>query len=227
MTARLPLSPRVRRLVTGPQPVWPRPVDGVAERWARLPPRVRLGVIVALIATVGVGSELRVGSAEARWGGQPVSVLTAEEDLPVGAAAADGVRRTRLPPRAVPDAAVTSVDTDAVLAAPLPRGAVLTSLHVDDRGPAAGLADSLRAVPVPVEAGWGVTAGGWVDVWTDDPAATGPVARSRPVLAVRGDGVRPTALLGLHADEVAAVAGAGADQVRLTHAPPPAAGGDG
>jgi hypothetical protein len=41
------------------------------------------------------------------------------------------------------------------------------------------------------------------------------------VLQVRGDGTRPTALIGLHVDEVPAVAAADRDAVRLTHAPPP------
>lgn len=224
MSARLPLSPRVRRLVAGPLPAWPRPVDAVAERWAQLPPRLRLAAIVVLVAAVAASSQARVQSAESRWGGPPVPVLTAVDDLPVGAAAADGVRTTRLPPRAVPAEAVSEVDAEAVLASPLPRGAVLTAHHVDERGPAAGLDDALRAVPVPVEEGWGIEAGGWVDVWIDDATASGPVASSRPVLDVRGGDTRPTALLGLHADEVAPVTKAGRDGVRLTHAPPPRSG---
>lgn len=223
MSTRLPWSPGLRRLATGPSPAWPRPIDAVFEWWARLPPRVRLAVAVALVVVVAVATQLRVDAAESRWGGAPVEVLVATEDLPLGATAADGVDRARLPPQSVPEEAVAEVDDDTVLAAPLPSGAVLTELHVADRGPAAGLDPDMRVVPVPAEDGWGVEAGGWVDVWVDDATTAGnePVATSRPVLEVRDGGTRPTALVGLHADEVGAVTGAGRDRVRLTHAPPP------
>lgn len=224
MSTRLPRSPWLRRLATGPQPAWPRPVDAACEWWARLPPRVRLVLIVAVLVALAAATELRVQAAESRWGGEPVEVLTAAEDLPVGAPAADGLRRARLPPEAVPDAALADVADDAVLAAPLPAGAVLTELHVSQQGPAAGLEPHLRVVPVAVEDGWGVEAGGWVDVWVagGTARASEPVATRRPVLEVRDDGgSRPTALVGLHADEVAAVTAAGRGGVRLTHAPPP------
>lgn len=225
MTARLPRSPRLRRLATGPSPTWPAPLDGLAEGWARLPPRLRLAAIAAAIAAAAVAGHARMEAVESRWGGEPVAVLTATERMPLGTTAAGGLARTRLPPRAVPPGAVSEVDDDAVLAAPLPRGAVLTELHVAETGPAAGLGDDLRVVPVAVREGWGVEAGGWVDVWVEGagPGRTGPVATSRPVLDVRGDGARPTALIGLHTDEVAAVTGADRDAVRLTHAPPPPA----
>jgi hypothetical protein len=223
MSARLPRSPWLRRLATAPQPVWPRPIDAACEWWARLPPRVRLALIVAAIAGLAVASELRVQAAESRWGGEPVEVLTATEDRSVGAPASEGLRRVRLPPEAVPDAALADVADDAALAAPLPAGAVLTELHVSQQGPAAGLQPHLRVVPVAVEEGWGVEAGGWVDVWVDPGAgrATEPVATRRPVVDVRDGGSRPTALVGLHADEVGAVTAAGRGGVRLTHAPPP------
>jgi hypothetical protein len=228
MTARLPRAPRLRRLATGPSPTWPRPVDALAERWARLPPRLRLAMIMAGLLVAATAGHMQVEAAQSRWGGDPVAVLTATERLPLGARVADGVRRTHLPPRAVPAGAVSEVDDDAVLAAPLARGAVLTDLHLDEAGPAAGLDDDLRVVPVAVREGWGVEAGGWVDVWVEGTngaggtaGAGGPVATSRPVLQVRGDGTRPTALIGLHVDEVAAVAAADRDAVRLTHAPPP------
>lgn len=223
MSTRLPRSPRLRRLATGPAPAWPRPIDALFEWWARLPPRARLAAVAALIVTAAAATQLRVQAAESRWGGAPVEVLVATEDLPLGAVTAEGVRPARLPPKAVPEGALAEVDDDTVLAAPLPSGAVLTELHVDERGPAAGLDPSLRVVPVPVAEGWGVEAGGWVDVWVEGATASGnePVATSRPVLEVRDDARRPTALVGLHADEVGAVTAAGRDEVRLTHAPPP------
>lgn len=229
MSTRLPWSPRLRRLVAGPSPAWPRPIDALVEWWARLPPRLRLAAVVALIVAAAVTTQLRVQAAESRWGDAPVEVLVATEDLPLGATAADGLRRARLPPRSLPAQALAEVDDDAVLTAPLPDGAVLTELHVDDRGPGAGLDPSLRVVPVPVQEGWGVEAGGWVDVWVEGgPTLDEPVATSRPVLEVRDADRRPTALVGLHADEVGPVTRAGRDGVWVTHAPPPdAVGGTG
>jgi hypothetical protein len=171
-------------------------------------------------------TEHRVRQAEARWGGEPRRALVAEAALPVGAAP-QRLRGVRLPPGAVPDGAVARVPDGAMLALPLPAGAVLTEAHLDPRGPAAGLPGGLRAVPVPVEDGWGVSAGGWVDVWVlgagEQPAAL--VASSRPVLEVRGDPAGATALIGLAADEVAGTtAGLALGRVLLTHAPGP--GGD-
>jgi hypothetical protein len=93
------------------------------------------------------------------------------------------------------------------------------------QGPAAGLPPGMRALPVPVDTGWGVVAGGWVDVWVlADDGPEGAVARSRPVLEIRADDLAPTALIGLDDAEVAAVTrGLTAGKVLLAPAPPPAA----
>lgn len=220
---------RIRAAVNGPYPVLPRPLDAAAEGWASLRPRVRLGLAVLAALLTAVGVEVRVQAAEHRWGGEPVQVLVATEDLPVGASP-DELRRVALPPAAVPVAALPPpVPEEAVLALALPEGAVLTAAHLDERGPAAGLGDGLRAVPIPIEEGWLVTAGGWVDVWVlgaaDEPATL--VARSRPVLEVRDDGPSPTALVGLDGDsEVGpATAGLALGRLLLTHAPAPQSGG--
>ncbi|HVL98367.1 MAG TPA: hypothetical protein VM324_03655 [Egibacteraceae bacterium] len=220
-----PLFARIRATLHGPYPALPRPLDAAAERWAALSPRVRLLAAVTAVVAVTGGLEARVQVAEDRWGGTPVRVLVAPADLPVGAPAT-GLRRVGLPPAAVPPRAVVDPPpADAVLALALPEGAVLTAAHLDDRGPAAGLSEDLRAVPVPVEEGWLVTPGGWVDVWVlgpgDEPATL--VARSRPVLEVRDDGPAMTALVALHADnEVGpATAGLALGRLLLAHAPPP------
>ncbi|MDQ3537423.1 MAG: hypothetical protein M3415_01285, partial [Actinomycetota bacterium] len=125
---------------------------------------------------------------------------------------------------AVPPAAVTKVPQGAVLAMALPEGAVLTEAHLDRRGPAAGLAEGLRAVPIPSEDGWGVVAGGWVDVWVlgagDTPAQL--VAESRPVLQVNHGDAGGTALVGLEVAEVGPTnSGLALGRVLLAHAPPP------
>lgn len=215
-------------LLRGPLPVLPRPVDALAERWARLRPRVHLLlVILAVVALVAV-AELRVQAGLRPWGGTPVRVLVADTDLPVGAPAA-GLSERRVPPAAAPPGALGEVGPGAVLAFALPAGSVLTEAHLEARGPAAALDGDARAVPIPVEAGWGVAAGGWVDVWVlGSDGRADVVARARPVLELREDGRSPTALIGLHGNEVSAVtAGLALGQVLLTHAPAPAAHKDG
>lgn len=221
------LSPhrRLRTALHGPYPALPRPLDAAAERWSSLRPRQRLVVAVLLLATLAVGLQARVTAAEHRWGGAPVPVLVATGDLPVGAPVT-AVRRVALPPDAVPATAVAEQPAEgAVLALALPEGAVLTARHLDPRGPAAGLDEGQRAVPVPIEEGWHITAGGWVDVWVlspgEEPATL--VARSRPVLEVREDGSSPTALVALDGGtEVGpATTGLALGRLLLTHVPAP------
>ncbi len=128
--------------------------------------------------------------------------------------------------RGGPPGSVASVPDGAALAIALPQGVVLTAAHLDPRGPAAGLEPGLRAVPVPVEDGWAVAPGGFVDVWVlgAEDGTAGQVAASRAVLEVADaqDGAGRTALLALREDEVAATtAGLALGRVLLTHAPAP------
>lgn len=208
-------------LVHGPRPALPAPLDAAAERWARLPPRLRVAACCALVVLVVGGAEWRVRSAQAFWGGPPVEVLVAQEDLGAGEAPR-GLRRALVPPTVAPPGAVRQADAGAALVLPLPRGAILTHAHLEARGPGAGLATGLRAVPVAVEEGWAVTPGGWVDVWVlDQGGSAEQVARSRPVLDVRGS-APATALVGLAEDEVeAATRGLARGGLLLTHAPAP------
>lgn len=213
----------LRRGLDGPYPRLPRFLDAVTERWARLRPRLRLVVCVVGVLALYVAVQMRVHRAEQRWGGSPVTALVATTDLAVGTVDPP-LRQVDLPPAAVPPGAVPVVPPGAVLALALPEGSVLTGAHLDERGGAAGLAAGLRAVPVPVEDGWAVEAGGWVDVWVlgagEQPARQ--VASSRAVLSVRDDGAGRTALLGLAEDEVGPTTeGLALGSVLLTHAPPP------
>lgn len=211
------------RVLSGPRPALPRPLDRLADWWAARPPRVRVAAGTALVLIAVAVMEARVQAVQRRWGGPPQTVLVAADDLGVGALPRE-LRRVRVPPALVPPGALGRADPDRPLAVALPAGAVLTSAHLDARGPGAGLADDLRAVPVPVEEGWGVEAGGWVDVWVLDEGGTASqVAASRPVLDVRGD-LPATALVGLATDEVRrATRGLAQDRLLLTHAPAPTA----
>ena len=216
------------RVLSGPYPTLPRPVDWCSERWSALPPRGRVTLTLAFLVALGFGVDARVTSAATQWGGQPRTALIATTDLPVGAEAT-GLREVHLPPAAVPPRAVGKVPPGSRLAMALPEGAVLTSSHLDARGPAAGLEWGLRAVPIAAQEGWGIVAGGWVDVWVlgDGMGATSElVASSRPVVEVHADTAGTTALVGLSAGEVAATTQAlSIGGVLLTHAPPPAPDG--
>jgi hypothetical protein len=217
----------LRQLVNGRPLALPSPIDTVSEWWARIPPRPRALLVLLVAAATVAGLQHRVALAEARWGGMPVTVLRAVEDLPAGTPAAL-LEPIALPPAALPVRAVRYPPDDAVLSLPLPAGSVLTQAHLDPRGPAANLPGDVRVIPLPIEAGWQVEPGGWVDVWVlgAGQAPSRLVARSRAVLTVRRDEGTRTALVALRADEVgSATEGLALGKVLLTHAPPPTASG--
>lgn len=174
-----------------------------------------------LVVCVVLALDARTRTIDERWGGVPQSVFVATTDLEIGDPVTD-VREVSMPPVVVPPGAVDDVDHGAVLAYALPRGSILTETHIDPRGPAVGLPDGVRAVPIPTEPGWGVVEGGWVDVWTlgtgDEPSEL--VAQGRPVVDVITDSAGLTSLVGLAADEVADVTrGLALGRVLLAHSP--------
>lgn len=210
----------VTRHLQGPPVALPAVIDRCSEHWWRLSPRSRAAlVLLALIALVTAG-ELRVALVRHQWDGPPRRALVATTDVAVGHA--PQVRAVRLPPALVPVNAPQHVAEGTRLAFALPEGTVLTRAHLSARGPAAGLSQDLRVVPVPVDPGWDVRAGGWVDVWAlSSPGGSTRIAEHRPVLAVLSEDDPPSALVGLATTEVAAAMRGFADgEVLLTHAPP-------
>ena len=216
----MPLPAAVTRHLQGPPLPLPALADRCHEQWWRLPPRARSLLAVLAVAALIAGAEARVAAVRAQWEGPPQRALVATTAGAVGQA--PRVRVARLPPALVPPDAPHEVPDGARLAFALPAGSVLTRAHLSPRGPAAGLPDDLRVVPVPVDPGWDVRAGGRVDVWTlSSPGTSQRIAERRPVLAVLADDDPPTALVGLTGPEVAAaMRGFAAGEVLLTHAPP-------
>lgn len=197
----MPTSP-----LQGPPFALPRRVDRLADRWARLPPRLRVILLLTAVLLFGGLQAGRLADAQARWGGEGAPVWRATTTAAAGHNAAQVVERIRLPRAAVPPTAITGrLPPSTVLALPLVEGAILTDIHLSPVGPAAALPPDERVVPIPVERAWGIEAGGVVDVWavTDDREDPTPLATARPVLLLRDDGPRPVALVSLHEDAVA------------------------
>ena len=191
----------------GPPLALPRPLDRAAERWARLPPRVRTVAVIGLVVLLGGLQAARLSAAQARWGGPGVVAWQATATSPAGGRPA--VERVRLPSAVLPPGAVTErPGMGAVLSLPLVEGAILTEVHLSPAGPVAGLPPDERLLPVPVDRDWGIEAGSSVDVWAvlDGRGATEPLATARPVVVLRDEGPRPIALVSLHADDVAEAA---------------------
>jgi hypothetical protein len=197
----------VRSPLQGRPPALPGPLDRLADRWARQPPRARWAALALVAALVVWAQGAHLAAVQARWGGPGVRVWVADRTVPAGADPRPALDPVRLPAGVVPPSAVTGgVPADALLSLPLVAGGVLTDVHLAPAGPAAGLADGERLVPVPVDAGWGVVAGARVDVWVGGTdAAPRLLAEGRPVLQVAEDRVRPVALVAVDAGDVAAV----------------------
>ena len=209
----------MRSLLHGPPLVLPSAFDALCRRWARFPPRIRFLLVLVLAGAVLLLAYLHARQAESRWGGPPITVWVAARDLGVGEV--PDLRRVRLPPGAVPAAPATAAGIRTPLTIALPEGAVLTKRHVSSSGPAVGLPRGSRLVPVPVDEGWGVTAGGQVDVWIKDGDGSVLVAQQRPVIEVRSDDAGDvTALVSIAEEDVTALTGGLSDgSVLLSHAP--------
>lgn len=210
-----------RHLLQGPSPPLPAALDRCSERWWRLAPRVRFAVALLLVAAFVACGQWQISRAQRRWGGPARRALVALADAHVGER--PQVRAVDLPPAMVPPGAPQRLPADARLALALPAGTVVTRTHLSPRGAAVGLADDLRVVPLPVQAGLDIAPGGRVDVWVlaAAPGRSQRIAQRRSVVAVTGGDDDRTALVGLAAAEVgAAMRGLADGDVVLTQAPP-------
>ena len=192
----------------GPPVPLPGPVDRAAERWARLPPRLRFAVVVAVLVVLLVVQGAQLAGVRTQWGGAGREVWRATGTVSGGTSPVGQLESVTLPDAAIPDTAVSgAVDRAALLSVPLVDGAILTTQHLDPQGPAAALPQDERAVAVPVEEGWGIEEGGLVDIWAspDRDTELDRLARDRLVLQLREDGRDAVALIAVPEDDVAAV----------------------
>ncbi len=217
-------APSARRAALRGAPVaLPPRLDAAAERWWRLPPRVRGGILVTLVvlALAVVGR----GATASPWG-PPRPVLVAASDLPGGHALVLGdARGAEWPADLVPADALTAEDLRGAptgpdaprLAGPVRAGAPLARGDLVT-GVSGLVGDGEAAVAVPVDGLPTVTAGDRVDVVATRTDGTGQrVASAARVLAVDGAFL----WLGVPTDRVDAVAAGGAAG-RLTLAVRPA-----
>lgn len=160
---RAPSEPGASRAprLAGPPPVLPALVDRGLERWWRLPPRGRAVALIAILAVVAGGSVARVAQSPY---GPPVTVIVAARDLPVGATAAGATLPARRPAGLVPSDAITAVPADATLTLGVVTGTVLTSRHLQQGGPLAGLTAGSAGIAVPLDALPGLLPGRRVDL---------------------------------------------------------------
>lgn len=174
---------RVRALFDGRPPALPDPIDGLAERWASLPPRARLalGVAAGLVLLLLAGA----GAARSPWG-PPVDVLVAARDLPAGHRITPGdLAPARWPAELVPGR--PQEPTGRTLTVGLPAGMPVTTAHLGDGGLAAQLRDGEVAFPLPLETTPQVEPGQVVDLVAGDASGGGSrLAEAARILATDG-----------------------------------------
>ncbi len=134
-------------MLPGPPLPLPRALDGLAERWSAASPRARsaLSLLVGVVVLAAAA-----GHATVTPYGPPTTVLVAARDLTPGLALTeDDLRPRSMPSDLVPEGALDAAD--GVLAALVPRGAVVTLQHLGDGGWASGLPADRAAVAVAAD----------------------------------------------------------------------------
>jgi len=174
----------------GPPVHLPGLLDGIAEGWWRLAPRVRATLsVLAVLAALGAVL-LRIALSPY---GPPTTVLVATVELPAGTVPGPSDIATARWPRGLLPAAAPATRDDlngTRLTKDITAGTVVTRAHLRDDGPLAGLAAGAAAVPVPTAMLRGVAAGSRVDlVGVAGDGSGRAIAREARVLAVDGDTV--------------------------------------
>lgn len=173
-------TPRWRRVLHGPLPRLPAPLDATMEGWWRLPPRLRLAATLVVVGLVAVG--LALHTTTSRWGpATPVVVATAAAEAGQPLATTHATWPADLVP---PDALATP--PDGVATRHVRAGEVVTATHVaTDLSDLLGhdeVALNLPSVPD------GLPRGATLDLLGTDFDGTGRRLGRGRLVAVRQDG---------------------------------------
>jgi hypothetical protein len=135
------------RLLDGPPPSLPRPLDLLSEGWWGLPVRLRaLATVVAVALAVGL---VALGAGRSAHG-PPVTVTVAAQDLPAGHELGPEDVTTRRWPRDLAPEGATRLEPTGTLLGPVPRGTPIGPAMIADGGVAALVADGSAAVGLPI-----------------------------------------------------------------------------
>jgi hypothetical protein len=207
------LPGRLLRIVDGAPPSAPAALDGLAERWWRLPPRLRAALVVVASLTLLAAGTLHL--TRSPWGA-PVTVLVAADDLEVGATLTAGdLRRADRPAGLLPDGALrdASPALGATVVAAVPAGGVVTDRHLGDGGLGAAVPAGHAAVALPADLVPALPAGARLDLVAADLDARGVLLATDAVVLAE-DGLHVWVVVARSAAaDVAAAAAAGAVSV--------------
>jgi hypothetical protein len=166
------------RLLDGPPPSLPHPLDRLSERWWGLPPRARAVAWILTAALVATILLMDLGRAPH---GPLVPVAVAARDLPAGHALGPGDLEERPWPRdLVPPGA--GVEVAGTLRGPVPEGTPLGPTMVTDGGVAAMVADGFAAVSLAASLMPPESLGARLDLVASTPHGTRVLTRAARVL---------------------------------------------
>lgn len=148
---------------TGPALALPRHLDQVAERWARLPWRLRAALLICLGLTLMCWHTNRVNNVKAALGAiQHVWVAT--ETLTPGSDTAGKFKRTAVPAAIRPAEAVSDEPTASPVLT-IVAGTVATSVHFEGVDKAPSVPAGHRAIAIATSDADLFAPGSRVDLW--------------------------------------------------------------
>lgn len=148
---------------TGPALAYPRRLDHLAERWARLPWRFRAALLVCLALTLVWWHTSRVNKVTAAMGSVQ-HVWVATETLTPGSDVAGKFKRTAVPGVIRPEAAVSEEPTASPVLT-IVAGTVATSVHFDGVDKAPAVPAGHRAIAISTGDADLFSPGSRVDLW--------------------------------------------------------------
>lgn len=172
--------------LTGPAFVLPSRIDRLAERWARLPWRLRAAILLMVVCGLMGWHIHRVSHARGNADTfKPVWI--ANETLVPGSEVAGKFRRISVPAPAVPELAITDEPSGAPVLT-IVSGTVATSAHFDGVNKAPPVPNGHRAVAVGTQDAELYAPGTRVDLW--DTRSDPPILAFEQLIVVSVKGQR-------------------------------------